>query len=199
MKLLALSSVCLLAAFSQPLKADVITTYDITFTGSGTLPTSASFTYDSTVPQFSDFIVDWNGLSFNLTSIANNPSVEGAVPCVGSDTGAALGFAMLTTCDVPGNAQWQANESGGVANFFLLAGTAAVCGELGPCDSITEVLSTNPADNAGGSGSFTVTAVAAVTPEPGTLTLSLSALLVGLSVWATRRQSGVLNQTRRSS
>jgi hypothetical protein len=40
-------------AFTLALRADTETTYDITFTCSGTIPTSGSFTYDSTVPQFS--------------------------------------------------------------------------------------------------------------------------------------------------
>jgi len=191
MKLLALSAFCLLTAFSQPMRADVVTTYDITFTGTGTLPTSASFTYDSTVPQFSNFIVDWDGFSFNLTSEANSPYTEGAVPCVGSNTGAALGFAMLTTCNVPGNAQWQADYPAGNAYFYLLAGTAADCADVGPCDSITESLSTNSIEFAGGGGSFAVTAVAAPpsVPEPGTLPLSLSAMLIGSWVWAARRRA----------
>ena len=48
------------------------TQYDIAFSGGSGAPTG-SFFYDVDVPSFSDFIVTWNGLTFNLTGSANTP------------------------------------------------------------------------------------------------------------------------------
>jgi hypothetical protein len=51
-------------------------TYYITFTGSGIIPTSGQFTYDSTSAvgsQFSSFTVNWNNTVFDLTTGANSP------------------------------------------------------------------------------------------------------------------------------
>lgn len=101
MKVLTACAFLLVIFCSLRVRADVLTTYDISFTlTSGTLlPTSGSFTYDSTTPQFTNFIVDWDSLVFNLTSSANNPTVVGSTPaCVGTNTGAAATFAILSTC-----------------------------------------------------------------------------------------------------
>jgi hypothetical protein len=54
-------------------------TYDITFTGTGILPTAGSFTYDSTNPAFSDFMT-WDVFPIWLTGSANDPDKEGSVP-----------------------------------------------------------------------------------------------------------------------
>ena len=78
--------------------------YNITFTGStsaGTLP-SGSFDYDSAAPSFANFVVQWDGVTFDLTAAANNPiwSNRPSSPpsCTGS--GAALSFQLLSkdTC-----------------------------------------------------------------------------------------------------
>jgi len=88
-------SVLLVAAFGAPTaKPDVMTTYDINFTGNGILPTAGSFTYDSTTPSFSDFMVTWDGTTFNLTASANLPLITPTVSCI-SATGAAASFALL--------------------------------------------------------------------------------------------------------
>jgi hypothetical protein len=73
--------------------------YDIQFSGataSGTLPTG-SFDYDAAAPAFSDFIVEWNGLSFDLTAQANAPIVSNppGQPACGA-SGAALAFLLLS-------------------------------------------------------------------------------------------------------
>ena len=73
--------ILLLALFGAPAaSADVITDYTIHFTGTGTLPSSGSFTYDETNPHFSSFLVTWDSLSFDLTSIANSPATNTGAP-----------------------------------------------------------------------------------------------------------------------
>lgn len=46
--------------------------YDITFAGGSATPTG-SFDYDASAPQFLNFTVIWDGLSFDMTGSANNP------------------------------------------------------------------------------------------------------------------------------
>lgn len=57
--------------------------YNIHFTTSGIGlsgigPSSGSFLYDSATTRFASFTVQWNSLSFDLTSSANAPKVSGA-------------------------------------------------------------------------------------------------------------------------
>jgi hypothetical protein len=80
-------------------QADTVTNYTINFTGSSILPTSGSFTYDSAMPGLSNFIVVWDGFTFNLTSSANNPTVVPPLPgCVPAGAGPAESFALLSGC-----------------------------------------------------------------------------------------------------
>ena len=58
--------------------AGTLTTYNITFTGGSPNPTMGSFTYDSTNPQFSNYTVIWDGITFDLTSSANSPTIIGS-------------------------------------------------------------------------------------------------------------------------
>ena len=80
------------AVFAQHGFAD---TYTINFTtagGSGSPAPSGSFTYDASAPlgsQFTDFEVDWDGFSLDLTSSANNPSGNG---CGSYNSAAAFAF-----------------------------------------------------------------------------------------------------------
>ncbi len=96
--------------------AETITTYDITFSGTGLNPTAGSFTYDSTNPSFSDFTVTWDGILFNLTAAANAPSITAPEPaCLGGATGAAATFDLLSgDCDSPpadNDTLWSANQN----------------------------------------------------------------------------------------
>jgi hypothetical protein len=77
-------------------RADTITTYTINFTTtSGPAPTSGSFTYDSTTPRFTNFLVVWEGITFDLTSSANAPIIAGT-GCTGEASTPAYGFALMT-------------------------------------------------------------------------------------------------------
>lgn len=73
--------------------------YVINFTASiGEAPSAGSFSYDSATATFSGFNVVWRGISFDLTSAANNPSVSGT--CNGSGGPGADAFLFLSdpTC-----------------------------------------------------------------------------------------------------
>lgn len=91
-----LASVCLsathLTAMAAPLHFTIQFAGD---TASGTLPTG-SFEYDPAAPVFSNFVVEWNGLSFDLTAQANSPIVSNppGVPVCGV-SGAAVSFLLL--------------------------------------------------------------------------------------------------------
>jgi hypothetical protein len=81
-----------------PVSASVMH-FNISFAGVGDLvsilPTAGSFDYDTADPTFSNFIVVWNGVPFDLTSSANSPSIFGS-PTTCTSTGAALSFDVLT-------------------------------------------------------------------------------------------------------
>jgi PEP-CTERM motif len=85
-----------IAVGAWPAHADTVTAYTINFTttfGSPS-PDSGSFTYDSTNPQFSNFLVKWEGETFDLTLSANNPFVGGS--CSSEASTASTGFALMS-------------------------------------------------------------------------------------------------------
>ncbi len=93
-----------LAAAATNLMADPIV-YDINFTTNyGDAPTSGSFSYDPTTETFSDFIVVWDSVTFDLTSSANSPYTNDEL-CMGNLSGGAAGFTILDGADTCG-AQW---------------------------------------------------------------------------------------------
>jgi hypothetical protein len=100
-------SILLLAAIGPPAAmADLLdsTTYTINFTGGPLLPTAGSFTYDPDTPNFTNFLVTWDGVPFDLTSAANDPiiGIGGNPPCIGAATGAAATFLLLSgACSPP--------------------------------------------------------------------------------------------------
>jgi hypothetical protein len=88
----------LAAVFAAAPLAAAPTHYDFSFTlASGSIaPTSGVFDYDSSTQVFTDFVVRWNGLTFDLTAAANAPIVLGTIyPAQCGVTGAALAFAFL--------------------------------------------------------------------------------------------------------
>jgi hypothetical protein len=165
----------LFAAIGAPhAQADVMTNYTISFSGTGTLPTSGSFTYDSTTPAFSSFIVVWDGLTFNLTSAANSPGIAGPTPpaCISGDSGAAASFQLLTNCGGP-TTEWQANPLGTFVNFiFLTPETSSACETGHNCIGFSASASSSTLDGAGGTFSVAVTTA----PEPRSLALMLLGL-----------------------
>src|SRR5215831_7688655 len=80
--------------YVMPVTASVMH-YNISFAGVADLvsilPTAGSFDYDAAHPTFTNFVVVWNGVPFDLTSSANSPSIFGS-PTTCTSTGAALSF-----------------------------------------------------------------------------------------------------------
>jgi uncharacterized protein (TIGR03437 family) len=75
-----------------------------------TVPTG-SFTYIESVPVFTDFVVQWGGLTFDLTGDANNGGLAGGIEnppaCLAGKSGAAASFAVLSgDCDTLGQVWW---------------------------------------------------------------------------------------------
>src|ERR1700674_1217155 len=78
-----IGAVLIVAIGAPHAHADTITDYAISFTGTGTLPTSGSFAYDTTTNQFTSFTAIWDGLTFDFTSSAtqtNYVALTGAIP-----------------------------------------------------------------------------------------------------------------------
>ena len=84
---------CLISA--MPLYAGPIN-YTVNVPGApSSLFSSASFAYDGS--SFTNFFVDWRGLTFDLTASANSPTFLNVPPsCYSGYTGPQLGFALIT-------------------------------------------------------------------------------------------------------
>jgi len=167
--------------------ADAITNYTITFTttSGSPAPTSGSFTYDSTTPAFSNFLVTWDGGTFDLTASANSPVLVGT-GCTGEASTPAYGFDIMSQtlggCSV--SYQWQSTTFINPRFFFDVGLTASPGIQDYIGGSIPSSLTA-----AGSSGDWTISAVTA-TPEPGTSVLTLSGLgLLGLLVVMRKRNS----------
>ena len=110
---LLVTAFCASVAMADTMDA---TTYTINFTGTGTLPTKGSFTYDPDISSFINFSVTWIGLTFDLTSSANSPNTSATIPsCLTGLSGGAASFALLSgVCP----ASWGAtSEEIATANF----------------------------------------------------------------------------------
>jgi type 1 fimbria pilin len=182
---MAFGVMLLMAVFAVPAAmGDVITTYAITFTGTGTVPTEGSFTYDSTNPQFINFSLTWDTINFDLHFMANDPipGFNGLPSCVGSDTGAAASFDVLDgqcTNDPPAFVvDWEARSSGGFAQFFIQAVDSGFPNGTGLEMMVIAVPTDAP--DATGQGEWTIAPV----PEPPTCLLLLSS--GALAAWRLR-------------
>jgi hypothetical protein len=168
----------LFAAIRTPnARADIITDYTITFTGaSPSLTPAGSFTYDSTVLSFSNFLVVWDGITFDLTSAANNPVTKGTLPtCLTSASGATATFSLLTDCASDPNAAWSA--IGSTPEFFIFDTPPVATGVI----SVRTIASQPPTSDAA-AGTFEVSAI--TTPEPGTSSL----MLIGIGLVSVMRK-----------
>jgi hypothetical protein len=158
-----------LALGTSKVHADTVVTDNINFTcTSGStciLPTSGTFTYDSTTHAFTNFVVVWDGSTINLETVANaGPNVQGVDSCLGSATGGAATYLMMTSCPFNTYEPWLAPSGGTFAFTESLNGTnysSIRAGSLSSSDTQSW-------------GDFTLTE----TPEPATYVL----LLTGIGV-----------------
>lgn len=150
--------------------ADVITTYDINFTCTSgptcILPTSGTFTYDATDHLFTNFEVVWDGSTINLEGKANaGPSVQGSNPCLGSATGGAATYLLMTSCPFALYEPWLANSGGTFAFTESYDGNDYSSIRAGGVPDLGQ--------DTQSWGDFTVTA----TPEPSSFALLGTAVL----------------------
>jgi hypothetical protein len=185
----------LVALAAQPAHADNITTYTINFTTTSTLgsplPVAGGFfTYDSSNPKFSNFLVNWNGEVYDLTAAANAPAIGGS-GCTGEAATPAFGF-MIMSQTLTGCAQTQ------TANYLWVGILSA---GPSPPDSFTFVVAPLPsgggdtiwgAGTRAGTSTFvealgTLSIAPVTTPEPSTI-IMLGTGLLGLLRMNLRRK-----------
>ncbi len=159
-------------------RADTLATYDINFTcTSGTtciLPSSGTFTYDETTDAFTVFEVVWDSSNINLEPVANaGPSLVGTkLSCLGSATGGAETFLLMTSCPFSGPYEpWLAPSGGTFAFSASVSGSSYASIRAGSLSS----------GDTQSWGDFTVTE----TPEPATYILMLTGM--GMVLLAMRK------------
>lgn len=142
-----------------------------------------SFAYDPGA-GFSDFIVNWNGVGFDLTSAANAPALatDPATGCASAGSGHAYGFLILSQtaagCTASAQYAWDGVYFGGsAAQFtFMLNVTSglSVAQDLISAIVFSGVPQSPMMDF--GSGGWQITESGAV-PEPSTLGMLMAAAL----------------------
>jgi hypothetical protein len=208
MKYITLLPILLIGALPA-LATPVNYTIDFTLTQDGPLPTSGSFSYDSSTSTFANFDVVWDGDTFDLTSAANAFTFSSPTdPCFsGSTTGAQEIFQLMTACSGDNDAsyytappQYEANiypyGSPNYTNFQFLT-TSTINPGPNQINLYTPALGTTgcPADtcytySAQVVGEFEATAD---TPEPGTYAF----VLIGLGLTMRKRIATGLRQATR--
>ncbi|MCX6633256.1 MAG: PEP-CTERM sorting domain-containing protein [Candidatus Solibacter sp.] len=178
MKNLAVSLV-LAAAFSLPVFAGAVkSNINFALPEGAPLPTSGSFNYDPAA-GFSDFLVQWAGVTFDLTSAANGMTLTADPPtgCGPSDGSAGHQYAYVlmtqtaTGCDA--RYAWSGVYYGlGMAqlSFILNPGGSSSSQDLLIAMTLFPPDESTPFNWV--VGSWTVTAESSV-PEPGTVGLML--------------------------
>ena len=166
--------------------------YTITFAGGPILPASGSFDYDAAAPQFTDFVVDWDGWTFDLTGSANSPFIsedDAADPWFQGTTGAAASFLLLSGCSSsPCNGwtvYWAASrdtsQPGGRFEFMAFGPESQI---INVWDQWSQDVIWGTPDSANGSWSIDAQGV----PDPGSTLLLFGIGLVGLGAWRRRWQ-----------
>ena len=99
------------SAFASPIDYSILFHCDgaMSCTAGSPAPTAGSFTYDAANSTISNFVVNWFGITFDLTSVAGNPvflAGDGSGPqsfstmgCIDGATGAAATFRILAGCN----------------------------------------------------------------------------------------------------
>ena len=184
----------LLVFIGAPLThADTVTNYAITFTltSGSPAPTVGTFAYDSTVPSFSNFLVLWDGVTFNLTSAANSPASIGPyAACLTSTSGASASFSLLNNCAGNPDTDWDADGLGfefaeivpaspanGILLVFAGFSSPTTCGPPTPGEGPCAVaqgdysISVCTAGAAAVGGAPPCPTIPSPTPEPGSSSL----------------------------
>jgi len=186
---LLVAALCAPVAVAGPIDA---TTYTINFMGRGTLPTAGSFTYDPNTPIFTNFLVTWQGLTFDLTSSANVPQMSPTIPgCLSGMSGAASSFALLSGACAAGF--WGAtSEEILTANFSFH--TEDGSNFLNVTDNLAIPFDFQPKTQA--NGGWTITPETTPVPEPSPF-MVLAASLFSVAFVARKRAAS--NPMRRGT
>ena len=156
-------------------------TYNLAFTGS-TRAISGFFTYDPAA-GFSNFLVTWDGATYDLTASANAPTLGTANTCTGRASTAAYGFFMMqqltTGCGAGTSYEWNGGNTGSSSVFEFLQFPPA--GGFGG-DKIFQTTSFGDGFGVGNQGGYSITTAA---PEPASWTFAFA--LIGLSAYGHRR------------
>jgi hypothetical protein len=166
--------------------AQAETVYEITFSGTGTLPsTPINFTYDQSTKELTNFNVTYDGISFDFASFINSLPNEDRLgyPCEGATTAETFLISSISSvCRTAFPPFWYASSNvGDVVDTVCFPITAAL--GSGPCDSENSVA---PATGTHGSGFYDIALVTpAATPEPVTAVLWLTG--IGLMIVMRKR------------
>ena len=174
MKLSLGLSLALLGALSSAHAAPVKYNIQFTTTSGSPTPASGSFFYDPDVPVFSNFLVVWNGISFDMTAAANNPKFAwGACNTAGNGAADTFDFLLNQNC---GSGQhfngWAADTQdwgAGIVNGVF--GFQRIDNGSFPTDQIVFDVSETTffAEINTAQGTFSISLAEAPVPEPATL------------------------------
>lgn len=178
-RLIFLLAIGVAAATAAPI------TYDFTFTGSGLLPTSGSFTYDPALGSnnFTAFTIIWDSLTFNLASSADSPELLTG-ECGTSSTPTAFFLALTdpaALCGAGATSLWIATPDPDSTQFEFLIESADTSSLIFGYDVLPGSV-VSPPPTGPPSGDFTISQV----PEPNSIVLALAG---GATLMAGKRKS----------
>ncbi len=155
--------------------ADSLTDGTINFTVTSGSPTpTGSFVFDNTTSTFTSFTVDWDGLVFDFTALANNLS---ATTIIGCASAGVFTFLVNDGCGI--------NDRFFSGNFLGTPGAVFGFGRLSVFSQLVPASGTGD----GAVGTFTTQTTTVATPEPSSLAFMLSG--VGLVFAMRKRLSGL--------
>jgi len=152
--------------------------YTINFTAtSGSAPASGQFSYDSAQPagsKFSSFAVVSDGITFNLTPSANNPSFSNPGGTCSNDVFNFLSTGSACATHATGYPLWFVGAGGPAEQVFAFSDVSAN-GVNGLSISADVQGLPEGVLRASGRGTWTITAAStSATPEPASLMLVLA-------------------------